>query len=98
MNSNENKHIDDESNNEDIEYMYGTPSRLEVANYVNELLEEHYIPLIQNISNGIRLSVMVLQSILLTKGVISQDELQAVTDEFVKLAKEDIDKNTKDSE
>ena len=98
MNSNENKHIDDELNKEDIEYMDGTPSRLEVANYVNTLLEEHYIPLIQKISNGNRLSVMVLQSILLTKGVISQDELQAVTNEFVKLAKEDIDKNTKDSE
>lgn len=64
----------------DERYMNGTPTRLEVANYVNALIEEHYMPHIQGL---IQMSSMVLQGILIKKNVCTGDELKEITEEFV---------------
>ena len=64
----------------DERYMNGNPTRLEVANYVNALLEEHYMPHIQGL---IQMSSMVLQAILIKKNVCTGDELKEITEEFV---------------
>ena len=66
---------------EDKKYMEGKPNRIEVANYVNGLLDNHYMPLI---TNYIQMSSMVLQAILIEKGVCTGDEIKDVTEKFVK--------------
>ena len=65
----------------DDKYMSGHPTRAEVGNYVNALMEEHYIPRIQGL---IQMSSMVLQAILIKKGVCTGEELKEITEEFVK--------------
>ena len=67
-------------NKPDERYLNGHPTRMEVANYVNALLEEHYMPHIQGL---IQMSSMVLQAILIKKGVCTGKELKEITEEFV---------------
>ena len=56
------------------------PTRLEVGNYVNALMERHYMPVI---TNYIQMSSMVLQAILIEKGVCTGDEIKNITEKFV---------------
>lgn len=65
----------------DEQYLSGHPTRLEVANYVNALLEERYLPHVQGL---IQMSSMVLQAILIKKGICTGEELRSITEEFVK--------------
>ena len=67
--------------NSDERYMSGHPTRAEVGNYVNALMEDHYMPRIQGL---IQMSSMVLQAILLKKGICTGDELKEITEEFIK--------------
>ena len=65
----------------DERYLAGHPTRMEVANYVNALLEERYLPHIQSL---IQMSSMVLQAILIKKNICTGEELKEVTEDFVK--------------
>ena len=65
---------------EDKRYMEGKPNRIEVANYVNSLIENHYMP---TITNYIQMSSMVLQAILIEKGVCTGEEIKEITEKFV---------------
>lgn len=76
---------------EDKKYMEGKPNRIEVANYVNSLMENHYMPLI---TNYIQMSSMVLQAILLKKGICTGDEIKEITEKFV----EENQRRVKDSQ
>lgn len=83
------KQRDDES------YLKGRPNRLEVANYVNSLLENEYLP---RILNTIRISAMVLQSILIEKGICTGEEIESITKEFVERQEQEIANQSKESE
>lgn len=65
---------------EDKKYMEGKPNRIEIANYVNSLMENHYMPMI---TNYIQISSMVIQAILLEKGICTGDEIKKITEKFV---------------
>lgn len=67
----------------DKAYLHGTPSRAEVANYVTSIIEQHYIPGLQA---GFRLGLMVLQAILIKKGICTGEEVQEFTKKFVEEA------------
>lgn len=72
----------------DQKYLYGTPTRAEVANYVNALLEEKYIPelkkLIMTVNAHASLSHQVVLAILLKKGICTEAEVKELTEEFIK--------------
>ena len=70
----------DKLSSEDDRYMKEKPSRYEVASYVNSLLEKHYMPVI---TNYIQMSSMVIQAILLEKGICTGDEIKKMTEQFV---------------
>ena len=61
-------------------FLKGRCTRLEVMNYVNALLDEKILP---EIYSRIQLSVMTLQAILIKKGVVTGDEIEEITQEFV---------------
>ena len=65
---------------EDERYMKEKPSRYEVASYVNSLMEKHYLPLV---TNYIQMSSMVIQAILLEKGICTGEEIKKMTEQFV---------------
>lgn len=65
---------------EDKKYMEGKPNRIEIANYVNSLMENHYMPMI---TNYIQISSMVLQAILLEKNICTGEEIKKITEKFV---------------
>lgn len=77
---------------ENERYMAGKPSRLEVANYVNAMLEKNYMPLIAALTNQVKLSTMVLQGVLIDKGVCTGEEIKEITEEFQKRQQEEIQK------
>ena len=83
---------------EDEAYMRGRPNRMEVANYVNALLEEKYIPEIKKLQQSIQLGIMVTQAILIQKNICTGEEIKAITKEFIKTQeqqlKADIQKHT----
>ena len=58
---------------DDERYMQGRPTRMEVANYVNALLEEKYMPQLQG---QISLGFMVIQAILIEKGICTGEQRQ----------------------
>ena len=72
---------------EDEAYFKGRPTRMEVANYVNGLMEKEYIPSLVNSLNGLNLGLMVLQAILIEKGICTGEEIEDITKEFVERAK-----------
>lgn len=82
----------------DEQYMMGKPNRMEVANYVNALLEEHYIPSILERENSFRLGLMVVQSILIKKGICTGDEIKEITEEFLENLKKEQEKAQKEAE
>jgi len=82
----------------DEQYMMGKPNRMEVANYVNALLEEHYIPSILERENSFRLGLMVVQSILIKKGICTGDEIKEITEEFLENMKKEQEKAQKEAE
>lgn len=71
-------------------YLQGRPNRLEVSNYVNSLLEEHYLPLI---TRQIQMSAMVLQGILIKKGITTGEEIEEITKEFIKQQQKELLEN-----
>lgn len=77
---------------ENERYMAGKPSRLEVSNYVNAMLEKNYMPLIVSLTNQVKLSTMVLQGVLIDKGVCTGEEIKEITEEFQKRQQEEIQK------
>lgn len=64
----------------DEAYLRGTPSRAEVANYVTSIIEQHYAPTLQA---GFQLGIMVMQAILIKKGICTGEEIQEFTKSFV---------------
>lgn len=82
-----------DATDEEKEYLSQNPNRLEVANYVNSLLEHQYVPMIMS---HIQLSSMVLQAILIEKKVCTGEEIEAISKQFVeeqmKRAKEEMEK------
>ena len=64
----------------DERYMNGHPTRLEVANYVNALMEEKYVPMFQSM---IQMSAMVIQGILIEKSICTGEELETITKQFM---------------
>lgn len=79
-------------NKEAEEFLKGTPTRAEVANYVNSLLEEIFMPEVEKnvkkILPSIQLGFMIIQSILLKKGICTGEELKEITEEFLKTSME----------
>lgn len=65
----------------DEQYMRGRPNRMEVANYVNALLEQKYIPQLQEQTS---MGFMVIQALLIEKGICTGEEIEQMTKEFIK--------------
>lgn len=65
---------------DDERYMQGRPTRLEVANYVNALLENKYMPQLQGQTS---LGFMVIQAILIEKGICTGEEIEEITKRFI---------------
>lgn len=74
------KQADEGLTPENQKWLSEHPTRMEVASYVNALWERHYLP---TITNYIQMSSMVLQAILLEKGVCTGDEIKSITEKFV---------------
>ena len=74
------------------------PNRMEVANYVNGLLEEKYFPQFNNsllsIQQAMTLGFMTLQAILVNKGICTEEEIKEFTQEFIKIQAKEAKKNT----
>ena len=77
------------SEDEIKEFMQGNPTRLEVANYINSLLEEKYMPLIQEQINALKLGNMVTQALLLQKGICSGEDIENMISQLSKSLKEE---------
>ena len=65
----------------DEAYLRGTPTRMEVANYVTSLIENHYAPALQA---GFQLGIMVVQALLIKKGICTGEEIEEFTKDFMK--------------
>ncbi len=83
------------------EFLKGTPTRAEVANYVNSLLEEIFMPEVEKnvkkILPSIQLGFMIIQSILLKKGICTGEELKEITEEFLKTSMEEVKKKPEET-
>lgn len=81
---------------QDEQYMQGRPTRMEVASYCNALIEEKYMPAIQSLvaqtAQAAQISIMVMQSILIQKGLTTGDELKELTEVFMKRYSEELKK------
>lgn len=77
---------------EDEQYMRGRPNRMEVANYVNALLEDKYMPMIQG---QISLGFMVIQAILIEKGICTGEEIEEFTKQFIEQRQKEAQKAQK---
>lgn len=77
-----------ETNDQDMEFLNGTPTRMEVANYVNGILEEKFMPSIQETINSMNSGYQILLALLIKKGLTSEDELKSIKEEFMKIKKE----------
>lgn len=85
-----------EKQQEDERYLQGRPTRIEVMNYVNALLEKKYIP---EIMNKFQLGIMVIQSILISKGICTGEEIEEITKQFIEQQTKEIsDKISQDVE
>lgn len=80
---------------EDEAYLKGRPTRAEVANYCNGLMEEHYMPEVMrhfsDTQQAMQLGFMVVQAILIQKGICTKEEISEMTQEFVKLKQKEAD-------
>ena len=81
-------------------YMRGRPNRMEMSNYVNNLMEQHYMPefmrLAQQSQSAMQMGLMILQSILIKKGICTGEEIEEITKEFVEKFKQEAQKETED--
>lgn len=80
---------------DDERYMQGRPTRIEVANYVNALLEEKYMPQIQGQTS---LGFMVIQAILIEKGICTGEEIEEITKKFIQQRQQEAQKAQKNKE
>ena len=64
----------------DKKWLNERPTRLEVINYVNSLWEHNHFPVV---TSYIQMSSMILQAILIDKGVCTGDEIKDITEKFV---------------
>lgn len=60
------------------------PTRAEVANYVNALIEHHVMPDVIERINRQTVVVNTILAVLVTKGIVTPEELQKVTAEVEK--------------
>lgn len=74
---------------ENERYMQGKPTRMEVANYVNALLEEKYMPQLQGQTS---LGFMVIQAILIEKGICTGEEIEQMTKKFIEQRQQEAQK------
>lgn len=97
--SNRNKLVkmtpEEQQRQDDEKYMQGRPNRMEVANYVNALMEEHYVPAI---NAQMQLGLMVIQSIIIEKGICTGEELQQRTEEFIRQSQQQRTQTTENKE
>lgn len=74
----------------DQKYLNGTPTRMEVANYVNALNEEKVLPeikkLIMAVNAHASLSNQVILGLLIKKGICTEEEVKQMTEDLVKEA------------
>lgn len=86
---------------EDEAYLKGRPNRAEVANYVNALLEEKYMPEIMNhfsqTYQSMQLGFMTLQAILVQKEICTGEEIEKLTQEFIKCQQAELEKKMKET-
>lgn len=68
---------------QDENYLNGKPTRLETMNYVNNLLDKKYIPMLTQNLDATRLALMVLQGILIDKGVCTGEDIQKASEAFI---------------
>lgn len=84
---------------DDERFLQGRPNRAEVMNYVNALLEDKYMPEImkhiQQTQQSMQLGFMAIQAILIQKGICTGEEIQEVTQEFIKKHQEELEKKIK---
>ena len=78
----------------DESFLKGRPNRLEVMNYVNSIIEEKYLP---EVYAKMQLSIMTLQAILINKGIVTGEEIEKITQEFLERSKEEQQKPEKES-
>ena len=64
----------------DGEYMLQTPTRGEVAGYIQSIMDGYYMPLI---ASQIQLSSVILQGILLEKGLCTSEEMKEIAANFI---------------
>ena len=86
---------------EDEAFLKGRPTRAEVANYVNALLEEKYMPEILSHFNqtyqAMQLGFMTLQAILIQKEICTGEEIEKLTQEFIKQQQAELEKKIKET-
>lgn len=70
----------DNISSEDKKWLNERPTRMEIINYVNALWEHHHLP---TITNYIQISSMVIQAILIDKGICTGDEIKDITEKFI---------------
>ena len=99
--SNKLKHLTEEERKqqEDEAYFKGKPNRAEVANYVNALMEKHYMTEIMrhfsDTQQAMQLGFMVVQAIMIQKGICTKEEISEMTQEFVKLQQKEAENSEK---
>lgn len=76
------------SENSSEGFLLETPNRREVANYVNNLVDARCLKLIDEVSYGATIGLMVIQSVLIQKGIATKEELQELTEQFLKISLE----------
>lgn len=74
---------EDKAAREDEDFMMKRPNRMEVANYVNSLLDQKYMPHIDGKLTSVKLGLMIIQSILIDKGICTGEEIESITKDFL---------------
>lgn len=79
---------------EDEKFLNGHPTRTEVANYVNALFEEKYMPqitkAISQVEYSAKLSITTLQALLVQKGICVEDEILKTMTSIVEACQKDL--------
>lgn len=79
--------VEEDTHSEDS-FLLETPNRKEVASYVNNLVDARCLKLIDEVSYGATIGLMVIQSVLIQKGITTKEELQELTEQFLKISLE----------
>lgn len=92
---------EDRQKAEDERFMQGKATRAEVANYVNSLLEQHYMPMIERMINdnisAAKLGIMIVQALLVDKGICTGDEIEQFTKSFIEQRKAEVEQAMKEA-